>query len=282
MISDYNTDNTIKKVIEFEWEMFIAVNEGGERASCQEDQVTFEGMRAAQFNAWSLDAVSSYLNDLETAKRSNRNLVEEKYIHMSKTTEPRRYEALLQRVTLPSDEVTELAHEISDILLEQTCVLFEDYPYVSGQGRPLYSSLDYAGTSVETYQSSELLTYSARTLTLLKEHILNLISAGSSLAMMILENTVSFYGYNSLDSAEIATKEYADRQSIEISYGCGCCCDDCGDDCSGLTCEADAARTDGNKATRADDDNCINRAYSDNCVVKADVISGSDCRDCTA
>ena len=227
----------VKKIIELEWEMFIAVNEGGERASCQEDPVTFEGMRAAQFNAWSDDAACSYLSDLETAKNDGRNLIEEKYIHMSKTTEPRRYEQLLKRVTLPSEEAAVLAHEISDMMLEQTRVLFEDYPYVAGQGRPLNSSLDYAGTSVETYQLSELLTYSAGTLAKLKEHVRALESNDTSLAMMILENTVKFYGYASLDSAEAATRAYAEKQGIEISFGCASCeCDgDCDENSSGNT-----------------------------------------------
>ena len=225
---------TVKKIIELEWEMFTAVNEGSERASCQEDPVTFEGMRAAQFNAWSDDAACSYLSDLDAANKIGRNLIEEKYIHMSKTTEPRRYAILLQRVTLPSEEAAALAHEISDILLKQTRVLFGDYPYVAGQGRPLSSSLDYAGTSVETYQLSELLTYSAVTLSRLREHLLALKSDSKSLAMMILENTVKFYGYDSLDSAEAATKAYAEKQGIEISFGCSSC--DCGSDCDESFC----------------------------------------------
>ena len=217
---------TIGKIVSIEWEMFIAVNEGEERASCQEDRDTFTGMREAQYKAWTPVAVGAYLADLEDARKNGRNLVEEKYIHMMKTTEPARYESLLSRVTPPSDASRALAKDISDKLLDQTRVLFEDYPYVSGRGRPLYSELDYGNISVETYQLSELLTYSERTLEALKEHVLALEKDGKSLARIILENTVRFYGYDSLETAETATRERADELEIEVSFGCSDC-EDC-------------------------------------------------------
>ena len=276
---------TVKNIIELEWEMFIAVNEGGERASCQEDPVTFEGMRAAQFNAWSDDAACSYLSDLEKAKNDERNLIEEKYIHMSKTTEPRRYVLLLNRVTLPTEEASALAHEISDTLLEQTRVLFEDYPYVAGQGRPLSSSLDYAGTSVETYQLSELLTYSDGTLSKLREHVMALKSGGKSLAMLILENTVRFYGYASLDSAEAAARAYAEKQGIEISFGCASC--DCSGDCD---CDGDENQhgvllnnSDGNRYVTLFENSDENGDGNTTTVTDRssdESINGSSCGDC--
>lgn len=220
----------IGKIVSAEWEMFSAVNEGEARASCQEDRTTFEGMRRAQFMEWSPAVVGSYLDDLDAAARKGRNLIEEKYIHMMKTTEPSHYEALLERVEKPSVAVLDLAGEVSGMLLEQTRVLFEDYPYVSGQGRPLYSAFDYGGTSVETYQYGELLTYSEKTLAALKEHIAALKADGVSLARKILESTVRFYGYDSLDTAEAAMKERADKTGIQITFGCcaggDCDCDD--------------------------------------------------------
>ena len=218
----------IKRIISIEWEMFISVNEGEERASCQEDRATFDGMRYAQFSAWSHKAIASYIADLEAARIGGRNLIEEKYIHMMKTTEPAQYSALLPRIKEPSDAVRSLAGEVSGAMLEQTRALFEDYPYVSGQGRPLYSAFDYGGISVETYQLGELLTYSERTLAALQEHIAALEKDGVSLARSILENTVSYYGYESLETAEAATKERADKLGIQASFGC----------CPGEGCEA--------------------------------------------
>ena len=213
----------LRKILSIEWDMFISVNEGGEQADCQEDSVTFEGMRTAQFIAWSPEAAASYLEDLEKAQECGRNLVEEKYINMMKTTEPSRYSALLSRVTIPSDTVYSAASEISEILLQQACVLFENYPHVSGHGRPLYSALDYVNISIETYQFCELLTYSAKTLAELKKHVAKLEKDGVSLAKLILENTVRFYGYESLEIAEKTIRERNDELGIEISLGCRPC-----------------------------------------------------------
>ena len=215
----------IDKLVSLEWEMFHSVNgEDGPKASCQEDPVTFEGMRRAQFNAWDDSTVMAYLNDVEIAKERGRNLVSEKYIHMMKTTMPSQYEKLLEFVVYPSQQAIELADKITDKMIEQTRVLHEKYPYVSGSGRPLYSSADFGGfTSVETYQKGELYTYSEETLTCLWNHLCTLEKEGKSLAEMILLNSVKFYGYDSLESAEKASREYAESQPIEISFGCSNC-----------------------------------------------------------
>ena len=192
----------IDSIISLEWDMFAAVNEGGERASCQEDPATFYAMRSAQFKAWPLDALESYFGDLEAARSCGRNLVEEKYIHMMRTADPSGYEELLHRVTMPSAEAAGIARDISDALLGQTRGLYEAYPYTTGHGRPLYAVQDFSATSVETYQLGELLTYSVKTLEALKRHISALEGSGRSLAREILENTVRFYGYGSLEAAE--------------------------------------------------------------------------------
>ena len=210
-------NSAVNEIISLEWEMFTAVNEGEARAACQDDRETFEGMRAAQFGEWSADACEAYLTDLKSARLTGRNLIEEKYIHMMKTTEPAMYEALLARVVLPADSVRALAEEVSRILLEQTCELFDEYPYVSGQGRPLYSTFDYNGVSVETYQLGELLTYSEKTLIALKDHVEDMKNNGVSLARRILEATVKFYGYDSLEKAEAATSKRIEKKGIGIS-----------------------------------------------------------------
>ena len=217
----------IEKILSIEWEMFIAVNEGFERANCQEDRETFNAMRMAQYEAWPPAVSALYLDDLETARKRGCNLVEEKYIHMMKTTNFSQYNSLLSRITKPSDAANTLAKEISDILLEQTRILFEEYPYVSSRGRPLYAELDFGDTSVETYQLCELLTYSDKTLAALKEHIDALEKENKSLARMILENTVRYYGYDSLDAAEAVVKDRAEKSGIRVSFGC----------CAGKECE---------------------------------------------
>jgi hypothetical protein len=211
----------IHKIVALEWDMFQAVNEGGPRASCQEDRVTFEGMRRGQFEAWPQETCESYLDDLLNALLDGRNLVTEKYIHMMKNTSPVQYNTLITKLPQPDEQISVLARQISDKLLDQTVELFKSFPYVSGSGRPLRSASDFNGvTSIETYQLGELLTYSEKTLRLLKENLLALEMDGRPMAREILANSVKHYGYKTLEEAEAATKARIEREGIRISFGC--------------------------------------------------------------
>jgi len=222
------TDMT-DEIIRLEWDMFQAVNDGGPRADCQDDMDTFDAMRRAQFEAWPDGVRRSYLGDLTAANLAGRNLVNEKYIHMMKTTAPAAYEALAASIAPPAGAAQALAKSISDKMLDQTAALQAEYPYVSGAGRPLYSSEDWQGdVSIETYQLGELLTYSERTLALLLEYVEQRERAGGSLARDIMENTVRYYGYDTLEAAEAAAKERSDNEPIEFTFGCDCGCD-CGE-----------------------------------------------------
>ncbi len=214
----------IDKLISLEWKMFSSVNEGGPKADCQEDPDTFYGMRYGQFSAWNDETVKSYLDDVEKATETGRNLAMEKYIHMMKSTQPSQYAILVERCVYPNDEQIELAEKITKKMIEQTVILHKEYPYVSGAGRPLYSSADFRGfISVETYQKGELYTYSLHTLKALWDHLCTLEKNGQSLARNILENSVMHYGYKTLDDAEKAQRKYAESLPIELSFGCESC-----------------------------------------------------------
>ncbi len=214
----------ITKLLDKEFVMFHAVNGDGEKADCQNDRQTFDMMRRAQFSAWSPEAVESYYQDILEAERTGRNLCAEKYIHMMKNTAILQYERLKDQLTFPDARGMELVDLINGKMIQQTEALFERYPYVSGAGRPLYSSQDLGGTtSIETYQRGELMTYSTRTLELLYKHLCDLEAKGVSLAEKILEGSVCSYGYRSLEEAEAETRKRAEAMGIEISYGCARC-----------------------------------------------------------
>ena len=214
----------ITRLLDKEFVMFHAVNGDGEKADCQNDRQTFDMMRRAQFTAWSPEAVESYYQDILEAERTGRNLCAEKYIHMMKNTAILQYERLKDQLTFPDARGMELVDLINGKMIRQTEALFERYPYVSGAGRPLYSSQDLGGTtSIETYQRGELLTYSTRTLELLYKHLCDLEARGVSLAEKILEGSVCSYGYRSLEEAEAETRKRAEAMGIEISYGCPRC-----------------------------------------------------------
>lgn len=224
-----NKESLIKEMLDIEWVMFHTVNgEDGPKASCQNDRDTFIGMRSGQFSAWDEATCEAYLSDLKNAKACGRNLAAEKYIHMMKNTTPSQYEKLKHLCTFPDEEGLGLVQKITDKMIEQTVKMFDKYPYISGCGRPVHSEEDWGGyTSIETYQKGELMTYSTETLRSLYAHLTKLESAGESLALNILENSVKYYGYKTLEDAEAATKKVADN-SIEFSFGCGRC--GCGND----------------------------------------------------
>ena len=197
--------NILNEIIALEWEMFQLVNEGGPRADCQDEYGTFYDMRYGQFSEWSTAAQSCYLEHLSTAKAEGRNLIEEKYIWMMIEGAPEAFIELSSRVTMPTEPAKELADAICDTLMKQTALLHVRYPFVATSGRPLYSSDGGSGVvSVETYQYSELLTYSEATLKALYEHITQLATQNIMLAELILTDSVKHYGYKTLDDAEAA------------------------------------------------------------------------------
>lgn len=196
-------ESVLKEIIDREWTMFHSVNEGAEKASCQEDRRTFTGMRRAQFAAWSPQAAESYLRDLTIAAQEGRNLAAEKYIHMMRHTAPAEYAQLKALLPPPDPAARRTADDITEKLVAETALLRTQYPCVSENGRPLRAQEDGPElTSIETYQRGELYTYSAATLELLQAHLTARAQAGGSLARDILENTMAYYGYPSLDAAE--------------------------------------------------------------------------------
>ena len=57
-----STRQTIKSIIEREWDQFQHTNNEGGRASCQGNRPMFEVMRASQFAAWPQELLTSYVD----------------------------------------------------------------------------------------------------------------------------------------------------------------------------------------------------------------------------
>ena len=209
------TKETIDSIIQQEWKMFHSVNEGSaELAWCQNDYQTFDGMRRGQYEAWDEETCRCYLKDVELAVAEGRNLAEEKYIYMMRSTAPEEFSRLTDRVRPIDCTTNTLAEEITDKLLEQTVALRKQYPYVSRTGRPLRSTSDTPNvTSVETYQYSELLTYSVATLRALQNHLIACEREGVSLAKEIQQNSLKTYGFQTMEEAEEYVKRQAEKKN---------------------------------------------------------------------
>lgn len=209
-----------EQIIAAEWDMFQVTKNKGGRASCQDDYTTFYNMRMAQFDAWSDEAAESYLEDLNDAKAHGRNLIAEKYMHMMKSSHPAEYEAQKHMLPSISQEKFALANEICTEMITQTIPLREEFPYIGETGRPLFSDADqYGFTSVQTYQLGELLTYSEKTLRLLKMHIFALKAEDKSLAREVTSSSVCSCGFSSLEEAETFLRDKQKTNGVKHRDG---------------------------------------------------------------
>ncbi len=217
----------IDAILEKEWPMFHNVN-GEERADCQNDFPVFQIMRRAQYKAWSAEALEAYLADITAAEAEGRNLAREKYIRMMESTDPRLYETFRGELPEVSEEKRALCEAIWAKMLVQTERMRENYPILALGGRPLHTAEERTGwASIETYQKSELLTYSEATLRALLANIEALEAEGKDFVYMVQENTVLDQGWPTMAAAEKAMAEQILKEmNIEIGGGGCCCCPD--------------------------------------------------------
>lgn len=196
----------IRDIIAIEWEMFHNVN-GEDRVSCQTQPKTFEGMRSAQYMVWSEETLASYLEDIGKIRENGGNIAREKYIRMMKSTSPEEYEILKRELPPVSEEKEKLVEEIWGIALEQTKKMREEFPKATRGGRVLTAAEEtHRYPSVETYQKSELLTYSEKTLALLLADIKNLQKEDREFFREVQENSIRCMGYQSMEALEKALK----------------------------------------------------------------------------
>lgn len=189
-----------------EWKQFqLTTNEGG-RANCQDNWETFYIMRMSQFLTWTKPLLTSYLDDLQQARRSGRNLITEKYARMMKSTAPTTYEHTISKFlpTLPQQR----QDQQEQIIRQQVAwarKFREQYPHLGANMRVLTTDQDTEETtSFETYLRGELSTYSTTTLNYYEMLISNIMQQHGNLTEITLQKTIRFYGYQSLQQAEQA------------------------------------------------------------------------------
>ena len=195
-------DELINRIIEAEWSMFDEVNTEGGRAACQDDEWTFYAMRYSQHNAFSVEMLESYEQDIMDAVQEGRNLLTEKYAYMMEYTDPAYFEKNLRKhlpqVSAGKEEIVARAANLS-IKFQQD---FEKkYPAFAKAGRPL-TGTDGTDVSLHVYTLGELKTYSVRTLELYIRDMRESETNGENIAFRIHRSTALFYGYDSLDEAE--------------------------------------------------------------------------------
>ena len=184
-------ETLISEILDREFRMFTSVP-SQPRSPCQDDEAGFRTMRAAQFEAWSLETLASYREDLLNALRENRNLMTLKYARMDNLISPLRTNSLID--------------EIVETQIAWWREMFDKYPNLMKRARPLDERAKGDSTSFKTYLRGELETYSNKTIALFHEDIIDKKNRGENMTREIFLNVIKGMGYKSLEEAEEEAK----------------------------------------------------------------------------
>ena len=188
-----------------EFEAFDKVQNEGGRASCQNNWQTFKVMRMSQYMTWTEDMLLQYLYEFKTNFAEGRNMIEEKYARMMESTAPLEYAGFADRLPPVSEEKRAIMEQVIGLQVRWMEEFAASYPNLADDARRIHTSEDLPyETSYETYLRGELGTYSDRMLEMYGRYIVAHAQAGKNVACEIMENTVRFYGYQDLETANIA------------------------------------------------------------------------------
>ncbi len=188
-----------------EFEAFDKVQNEGGRASCQNNWQTFKVMRMSQYMTWTEDMLLQYLYEFKTNFAEGRNMIEEKYARMMESTAPLEYAGFADQLPPVSEEKRAIMEQVIGLQVRWMEEFAASYPNLADDARRIHTSEDLPyETSYESYLRGELGTYSDRMLEMYGRYIVAHAQAGKNVAREIMENTVRFYGYQDLETANIA------------------------------------------------------------------------------
>jgi len=198
------TDEELARLItDLEFEAFDKVQNEGGRASCQDDDDTFTKMRESQYYTWNRTMLLQYYYDFQRELSYGHNLITEKYGRMMKSTAPKKYEKIKDNFPEITEEKAAIIEAIVAIQVKWMEDFAANYPKLADNARSIHTYEDnILNTSYETYLRGEISTYSDKMLELYGRFIAGLMAEGRNLAYETMENSVHFYGYESLDAAE--------------------------------------------------------------------------------
>ena len=196
-------------IAKVEFEAFDKVKNEGGRASCQNNWPTFKVMRMSQYMTWSEDMLLQYLYEFKVNYARGRNMVEEKYARMMESTAPLDYVRFAHKLPPVSDAKKAIIEQIVALQVKWMEEFAAQYPSLAGNARTIHTTEDLPyDTSYETYLRGELGTYSDRMLDLYGRYIVEHARTGKNVAREIMENTIHFYGYSDLESANAKNAKF--------------------------------------------------------------------------
>lgn len=190
-----------------EFEAFDKVQNEGGRASCQNNWPTFKIMRMSQYMTWTEDMLLQYLYEFKTNYENGRNMIEEKYARMMESTAPLEYAKFADQLPPTSEDKKAVMEQIIGFQVKWMEEFAAEYPNLADNARTIHTSEDLPyDTSYETYLRGELGTYSDRMLEMYGRYIVGYAQKGKNVTSEIMKNTVRFYGYKDLETANISFK----------------------------------------------------------------------------
>ncbi len=169
-------EELVKNIIEIELDMFERVR-SIEPSLCQELPESFKMMRGMTHSVLSIKTLKSYLEDLLEAEAGGRNLVTEKYARMDNRIPPLKDNPII-------DEIVKIEERWMKELSEK------------------YPRTFKGGLGFKVYLSSELETYSDKTLQLYFRDISKAIKEERNLAEERYTALFQQLGYSSIAEAE--------------------------------------------------------------------------------
>lgn len=185
-----------------EFEAFDKVKNEGGRASCQNNWPTFKVMRMSQYMTWTEDMLLQYLYEFKDSYAKGRNMIEEKYARMMESTAPEEYAQFAHQLPPVSEEKKAIMEQIIELQVKWMEEFAQEYPNLAGNARIIHTAEDLPyDTSYETYLRGELGTYSDQMIELYGRYIVEHARNNKNVAREIMENTIHFYGYQDLETA---------------------------------------------------------------------------------
>lgn len=191
----------IDLVLDAEWQMFVSVR-SARPAACQRAPDNFKAIRSSLFATWTPPMLDSYLDDLDRAASSGRNLLAEKYARMDNLIPPLSESPLIDMIVTIENNWQDSLRQEYPALYRRCCRSMDE----TGDGR-----------NFGVYLGCELETYGDLTLRLYFENVATAVSEKRNLAVEALERLVRKQGYRDLAHAERVLAE----ESAESSAATG-------------------------------------------------------------
>ena len=175
----------IEKILEIELKMILTVSTK-EKSKVQENTATFKVVRECGFELWSIQALQSYLRDLENAQKRDVNLMELKYARMDNL--------------IPSINPNPIIDNIVKIESFWDKRTKREYPNIFKESS---SKKDKDKTRLETYLRAEYETLSNSTLAYYYINLLEAVKENRNLVEECLTCIFKSIGYQSLAEANL-------------------------------------------------------------------------------